>query len=170
VGAELGSLDILVNCAGVLGHEARIDEIAEDEVRRVMEVNVYGVFHWCRAALPYMRAAGWGRIVTISSHSRHESPNRVQYGMSKAAVTSFMRTLAMETVTSGILANCIEPGRTLTDMIIPRFSAEHLAAPPDAPIGRYAEPSEIAEMVAYLCSERNTYATGGMFNVSGGAI
>jgi NAD(P)-dependent dehydrogenase (short-subunit alcohol dehydrogenase family) len=167
---RLGPIDILVNCAGVLGHEAPVDELEEVEVRRVLEVNFYGVFHCCRAVLPQMRRAGWGRIVAISSHARHECPMRMQYGASKAAVTSLMRSLALETATTGVLVNSIEPGRTLTDMIVPRFSAEHLAAPPDAPIGRYAEPAEIAEMVAYLCSERNSYATGAMFNVSGGSI
>jgi 3-oxoacyl-[acyl-carrier protein] reductase len=170
VAGELGPPLVLVNCAGVLGPEAALDDVDVDEMRRVLEVNFFGVLHCCRAVVPHMRAAGWGRVVTISSHSRHGCEERAPYAASKAAVTSLMRTLAMENVRTGILANCIEPGRTLTDMIVPRFTAEHLADPPDAPIGRYADPAEIAEAVAWLCSERNTYATGAMFNVSGGAI
>jgi 3-oxoacyl-[acyl-carrier protein] reductase len=170
VTAELGPPRVLVNCAGVLGPEAAVDDLDLDAMRRVLEVNLFGVLHCCRAVIPHMRVAGWGRIVTISSHARHGCEQRASYAASKAAVTSLMRTLALENVRTGILANCIEPGRTLTDMIVPRFSPAHLADPPDAPIGRYAEPAEIAEAVAWLCSDRNTYATGAMFNVSGGAI
>ena len=170
VARDLGAPTILVNCAGILGLEVDALNVGEDELRRVFEVNFFGVFYWSRAVVPSMCRAGWGRVVTLSSVARHGAPRHAPYAVSKAAVSSFMRTLALETARSGVLANCVEPGRTLTGMVVPRFPVEHLENPPDAPIGRYAEPEEIAAVIVFLCSEASSYATGQTFAVSGGAF
>jgi 3-oxoacyl-[acyl-carrier protein] reductase len=165
-----GDVGVLVNCAGVHGPEATVVTVDEADLRRVLEINFFGAFHWCRAVVPAMVEQGWGRIVSVTSHSRHGQELRAPYATSKAALSALTRSLALEVARFGVLANSIDPGRTLTDMVVPRFSEDHLADPPDSPIGRYAAPEEIAEAIAFLCSERCSFAAGATFNVSGGAI
>ena len=167
---RFGSVDVLVNCAGVHGPEASVVSVDEAELRRVLEINFFGAFHWCRAVVPAMVDAGWGRVVSVTSHSRHGQELRSAYAVSKAALSALTRSLAIEAARSGVLANSIDPGRTLTQMVIPRFSDEHLSDPPDSPIGRYAAPEEIAEVIAFMCSEQCSFAAGATFNVSGGSI
>lgn len=100
----------------------------------------------CQAVLPHMLAEQWGRIVILTSHARFGSPERVAYGVSKAGVTAIAGAIGAEYASRGILANCVDPGRVLTDMIVPRFDAEYLASPPGVAIGRLARPEEIAEV------------------------
>jgi len=167
--AEFGRLDILVASAGILGPQKPILETSDAEWESVLATNLLGVLHACRFALPPMVDQGWGRIVTLSSAARLGAPLFAPYAASKGAVVALVRTIAREFADRGVLANCVEPGRVMTEMVTSRFSAEYVEAPPDVPIGRYADPSEVAEMVAYLCSERNTYSTGAVFEVTGGA-
>jgi NAD(P)-dependent dehydrogenase (short-subunit alcohol dehydrogenase family) len=163
-----GRLDILVNCAGVLGTEKPFLETTDEDWQRILGINLTGVFYCCRAALPAMLEGGWGRIVTISSGARRGAATLAPYGVSKGGVVALMRAIANAYARQGVLANCVEPGRALTDMVVPRFSKEFLAHPP-VPIGRYAEPEEIAEVVNFLCSEASTYATGAVWKVAGSA-
>ena len=162
-----GRLDILVCCAGILGLEAPFLEQSAAQFDRVMRINVYGVYHAHQAALPHMLARGWGRCVTITSGARHAATNQVPYGVSKGAVYSFIGALGNAYPKQGVFVNGVEPGRALTQMVVPRFSPEFLANPGN-PIGRYADPEEIAEVVEFLCSERNTYTTGSVWSVKGG--
>lgn len=159
-------LDILVCCAGILGVEAPFFEQSAAQFDKVMRINVYGVYYAHQAAIPPMLAQGWGRCVTITSGARHGSPNQVPYSVSKGAVFSFIAALGNAYPKQGVLVNGVEPGRALTQMVIPRFSAEHLANP-GTPIGRYSDPEEVAEVVEFLCSERNTYTTGSVWSVKG---
>jgi len=162
-----GRLDILVCCAGILGLEAPFLEQSAAQFDRVMRINVYGVYHAHQAALPHMLARGWGRCVTITSGARHAATNQVPYGVSKGAVYSFIGALGNAYPKQGVFVNGVEPGRALTQMVVPRFSPEFLANPGN-PMGRYADPEEIAEVVEFLCSERNTYTTGSVWSVKGG--
>ena len=162
-----GRLDILVCCAGVLGLEAPFHEQSLAQFDRVMRINVYGVYICHQAAIPPMLARGWGRCVTITSGARHAATNQVPYGVSKGAVYSFIGALGNAYPRQGVFVNGVEPGRALTPMVVPRFSAEHLANP-GTPIGRYSDPGEVAEVVEFLCSERNTYTTGSVWSVKGG--
>ena len=162
-----GRLDILVCCAGILGLEAPFLEQSAAQFEKVMRINVYGVYHAHQAAIPHMLARGWGRCVTITSGARHAATNQVPYGVSKGAVYSFIGALGNAYPKQGVFVNGLEPGRALTQMVVPRFSPEFLANPGN-PIGRYADPEEIAEVVAFLCSERNTYTTGAVWSVKGG--
>ncbi len=159
-----GRLDILVCCAGILGPERPFLEQAPADFDRVMRINVYGVFYAHQAAIPHMLARGWGRCVTITSGARLGSPNQVPYSTSKGAVYSLVVSLGRAYPKQGVLINGVEPNRTLTQMVVPRFTAEHLANP-GVPIGRYADPEEIAEVVEFLCSERNTYTSGVVWEV-----
>src|SRR5579859_674587 len=160
-----GRLDILVCCAGIFVREQPFLEQSPADFDRAMRVNVYGVYYAHRAALPHMLAQGWGRCVTITSGARHGSPSQIPYSTSKGAVYSLVLSLGRAFPKQGVLINGVEPNRTLTQMVVPRFSAEHLASPPGVPIGRYADPEEIAEAVEFLCSERNTYTSGVVWEV-----
>jgi NAD(P)-dependent dehydrogenase (short-subunit alcohol dehydrogenase family) len=163
-----GRLDILVCCAGVLGLEAPFHEQSLAQFDRVMKINLYGVYICHQAAIPPMLARGWGRCVTITSGARHAATNQVPYGVSKGAVYSFIGALGNAYPQQGVFVNGVEPGRALTPMVVPRFSAEHLANP-GTPIGRYSDPEEVAEVAEFLCSERNTYTTGSVWSVKGGS-
>ena len=165
--AEFGRLDILVNCAGVFGKERPFAEQTDDDWERVMRVNFGGVLNCCRACLPPMLERGWGRIVTITSAARHGAPHAMPYGVSKAAVTSLMNALAATYARQGVLVNCVEPGRALTDMVVPRFSPEFLANPPGVALGRYSSADEVAVVVSYLTAEENTYTVGAIWRVAG---
>ena len=163
---SFGRLDILVCCAGVLGLEAPFFEQSAAQFDKVMRINVNGVFYAHQAAIPYMLEGGWGRCVTITSGARNGSPNQVPYSVSKGAVYSFVQALGNPWARQGVFVNGVEPGRALTDMVTSRFSEEHLDDPGN-PMGRYSDPEEVAEVVEFLCSERNTYTTGSVWSVKG---
>jgi 3alpha(or 20beta)-hydroxysteroid dehydrogenase len=162
-----GRLDILVCCAGILGLEAPFHEQSAAQFETVMRINVYGVYYAHQAAISAMRARGWGRCVTITSGARHGATNQVPYGVSKGAVHSFIGALGNAYAREGVFVNGVEPGRALTPMVVPRFTPEHLANP-GTPVGRYSDPEEVAEVVEFLSSERNTYTTGSVWSVKGG--
>ena len=159
-------LDILVCAAGVLGLEAPFHEQSAKQFSKVMSINVNGVYHAHQAAIPHMREGGWGRCVTITSGARRGSPTQVPYAVSKAAVYTLVQSLGNAYSAEGVFVNGVEPGRALTDMVVPRFSPEHIANPGN-PLGRYSDPEEVAEVAEFLCSERNTYTTGSIWSVKG---
>jgi len=161
-----GRLDILVCCAGILGWEKPFLEQPPEQFAKVMNINVHGVYHAHQAAIPHMLKGGWGRCVTITSGARRGVPNQVPYSVSKGAVFSFVQALGNAWPKEGVFVNGVEPGRALTDMVVPRFSAEHIADPGNT-MGRYSDPEEVAEVIEFLCSERNTYTTGSVWSVKG---
>lgn len=163
---EFGRLDILVCCAGILGKEAPFLEQSVAQFDNVMKINLYGVYHSHQAAIPQMLKQGWGRCVTITSGARHGATNQVPYGVSKGAVYSFVGALGNAYPKQNVFVNGVEPGRALTDMVVPRFTPEFLANPGN-PMGRYSDAEEVAEVVEFLTSERNTYTTGSVWSVKG---
>ena len=163
-----GRLDILICCAGIFGPEVPFLEQHTAPFERVMRINVFGVYYCHQAAIPHMLRQGWGRCVTITSGARHAATHNVPYGVSKGAVYSFVGALGNAYPKQGVFVNGVEPGRALTNMVVPRFSAEHLANP-GTPIGRYSDAEEVAEVVEFLASERNTYTTGSVWSVKGGS-
>ena len=163
---RFGRLDVLVCCAGILGKEQPFLEQSAEQFVKVMQINVHGVYFAHQAAIPKMLAGGWGRCVTISSGARRGSPMQVPYSVSKGAVYSFIRALGGAWAQDNVFVNGVEPSRALTDMVVPRFSKEFLANPGN-PIGRYSDPEELAEVIDFLCSERNTYTTGSVWSVKG---
>jgi 3-oxoacyl-[acyl-carrier protein] reductase len=166
---ELGRLDILVCCAGIFGRESAYLEVSGAEFERFLKINVLGVHYAHQASLPHMLRQGWGRCVTITSAARLGAGHNVPYGVSKGAVWSLVQSLGGLYAERNVFVNGLEPGRVLTDMVIPRFSPEHLARPPGVPIGRYADPNEVAEVIEFLTSERNTYTTGAVWSAKGGS-
>jgi len=163
-----GRLDILVCCAGILGLEAPFEEQTGEQFDKVMRINVYGAYYFHRAAIPEMLKGGWGRCVTITSGARMGGTHVVPYSVSKGAVWSLVRALGNAYPKQGVFVNGVEPGRALTDMVVPRFSKEFLANP-GTPVGRYSDANEVAEVIEFLCSERNTYTTGSVWSVKGGS-
>lgn len=163
---RFGRLDILVCCAGILGWEKPFLEQTAAQFEKVMRINLFGVYYAHQAAIPHMLKGGWGRCVTITSGARHGATNQVPYGVSKGAVYALIAALGNAYPKENVFINGIEPGRALTDMVVPRFTPEFIANPGN-PIGRYSDPEEVAEVIEFLASERNTYTTGSVWSVKG---
>jgi NAD(P)-dependent dehydrogenase (short-subunit alcohol dehydrogenase family) len=161
-----GRLDILVCCAGIFGKETPYLDIQADAFERFLKINVLGVHYAHQAAIPRMLKQRWGRCVTITSGARLGATHNVPYGVSKGAVWSFVQALGNAYPKDNVFVNGVEPGRALTEMIIPRFSQAHLDNP-GVPIGRYSDANEVAEVIEFLTSERNTYTTGAVWSVKG---
>jgi 3-oxoacyl-[acyl-carrier protein] reductase len=164
--ATFGRLDILVCCAGILGKEAPFLEQSAAQFDKVLKINLYGIYYAHQAAIPHMLTGGWGRCLSITSGARFGATNQVPYGVSKGAVHSLIGALGNAYPKQNVFVNGVEPGRALTDMVVPRFTKEFLADPGN-PMGRYSDAEEVAEVIEFLCSERNTYTTGSVWSVKG---
>jgi NAD(P)-dependent dehydrogenase (short-subunit alcohol dehydrogenase family) len=162
-------VDILVNCAGVLGPTAPVDGYPLDAWRRIMATNLDGVFYCCRAVLPHMLANGWGRIVNLASIAGKEgNPNAAAYAASKGGVIAFTKALGKEVATRGVLVNCVAPALIDTDMAkeLPPDMRAYVTA--RIPMGRLGTAAEVAALVAWLCSEECSFSTGAVYDISGG--
>ena len=170
--AELGPIEILVTSAGVESFDDLAD-ITPEKWDRIIAVNLTGTFTCVHAALPDMVAAGWGRIVTISSSSAQSgAPRMAHYAASKGGVISLTKALAVELARTGITANTIPP--SLVDTPMAR-GAEAAGDFPGVdlvggmvPVGRAGTPDDIAAACSYLCSEAASYVTGQVLGVNGG--
>lgn len=170
--SEFGAVHILVNAAGVLRRTAVFD-MAEDEWDFVIAVNLKGTFLPSRAVLPSMREAGWGRIVNFSSTAGKTTSTlgSAAYTASKHAVLGLTRHLAMEEASHGITVNAVCPGLIDTEMVQDEIDDERKARYASSfPISRLGEPSEVAELVAFLASNRAAYITGAALDISGGDL
>ncbi len=163
----LGQIDILVNAAAIIGVDASVLATPLDEWERVLAINLTGTYLASRMVVFGMAERGWGRIVNFTSGARHGTPALIPYAVSKAGVVPITRAFAREFTSRGVLVNAVLPGRALTNMVVSRVPEEIVRNPPVA-IGRYADPEEVAEVVAFLTSERNTYMSGGIVPVDGG--
>jgi 3-oxoacyl-[acyl-carrier protein] reductase len=164
-----GRLDILVNNAGIAGLASAVADYPEDEWRRILSIDLDGVFYCCKAALPHMLERGSGRIVNIASISGKEgNPNMAAYSTAKAGVIGFTKALAKEVATRGIYVNCITPAVIATE-ILSQLSDEavnYMIA--RIPMGRTGKPEEVAALVAWLASDECSFSTGAVFDISGG--
>ncbi|MGW0160085.1 SDR family NAD(P)-dependent oxidoreductase [Mycobacterium sp. NPDC003323] len=174
VRSELGPIEVLVTSAGLFGF-APFEEITLESWNRIIDVNLTGTFHCCQAALPDMVAAGWGRIVMISSSSAQRgSPFAAHYAASKGALLTLTKSLAREYAKCGITVNNIPPSGIETPMQYQGQAAgflksnEEIAA--NIPIGRLGTGADIAAAVAFLCSEEAAYITGQTLGVNGGGV
>lgn len=168
--AAFGGLDIVVNNAGILGPILPIEEYVEEEFFRVIDIDLMGTYRVTHAAIPHLLAQGSGRIVNIASISGKEgNPMMAAYASAKAGVVGFTKSIGKELALSGVLVNCITPGGVNNTSIMagaPVTDADGKVPPP--PMGRYAEPQEVAAMTAWLCSDQASYSTGAVFDISGG--
>jgi NAD(P)-dependent dehydrogenase (short-subunit alcohol dehydrogenase family) len=167
--AKHGTIDILINNAGIAGGNGPTWELDPAVWRRVIEVNLIGCFLTCRAVIPRMLAAGYGRIVNVASVAGKEgNPNASHYSASKAGLIGFTKSLAKELATRNILANCITPAVANTE-ILAQMKREHVDYMLSRiPMRRFVEVEEIAALICWLASEDCSFSTGAVFDISGG--
>jgi 2-dehydro-3-deoxy-L-rhamnonate dehydrogenase (NAD+) len=167
--ARHGRIDILVNSAGIAGSNGSVVDYAVEEWHRVVEVNLHGTYHCCRAVLPFMRHASYGRIVNIASIAGKEgNPNAGAYSASKAGVIALTKTLGKEHADVDIAVNCVTPAAART-RIFEQLTQAHIDFMlSKIPRGRFLEVDEAASMIAWLCTRENSFTTGATFDLSGG--
>jgi 2-dehydro-3-deoxy-L-rhamnonate dehydrogenase (NAD+) len=168
VGA-LGGIDILVANAGIAGPNHKTWEYPVDQWKQVIDINLMGVYHCCRAIVPIMLRQKYGRIVNISSIAGKEgNPNASAYSASKAAVIALTKSLGKELATENIAVNCITPAAAKT-RIFDQLTQQHIDYMLSRiPRARFVTPDEVAALIAWVASEDNSFTTGAVFDISGG--
>ena len=166
---EIGAADVLVNSAGIVGPNTPLLATTAEDWRHVLDVNVVGTVNTIRAFVPGMVDRGWGRVVNIASMAGKDgNPNLSAYSASKAAVIGLTKSVGKELATTGVLVNAIAPAVIATPM--------NAATAPDVlahitsliPMQRVGRPEEVAELIAFLCSDAVSFSTGAVYDISGG--
>jgi 3-oxoacyl-[acyl-carrier protein] reductase len=167
--AALGRIDILVANAGIAGPNATVWEYPVDEWRRVVDVDLHGVYHCCRSVVPGMIARNYGRIVAVASIAGKEgNPKAAAYSAAKAGVIALTKSLGKELAAHDIAVNCITPAAAQTKILeqCTRAHIDYMLS--KIPRGRFVQVEEISGMVAWLVSQENSFTTGAVFDLSGG--
>jgi NAD(P)-dependent dehydrogenase (short-subunit alcohol dehydrogenase family) len=175
-----GGLDVLVNNAGIARH-ARFEDVPDDEWDAYWQLNVMSYVRAIRAALPHLRASSSAAIVNVSSTAgKRPSTGMPHYSVTKAAVLSLSRLVADLYATDGVRCNAVTPGPTGTDAWLADGGlADQQGGDRDEvlakvgagrPLGRLAEPEEIASVIVFLCSDRASYVTGAAWSADGGTV
>ena len=165
----IDEVDIVVQAAGIVGPNMALTEVSSSDWERTLAVNLTGVFNVLKAALPAMVERGWGRVVNIASIAGKEgNPNLGAYSASKGAVIALTKSVAKELATTGVLVHSVAPAVIDTPM-----NAETAPEVLDymvskIPMGRVGQASEVAALVAWLCSEECSFSTGSCHDISGG--
>jgi NAD(P)-dependent dehydrogenase (short-subunit alcohol dehydrogenase family) len=167
--AQLGVPDILVNNAGITGPNHPLDQYPIDAWRQVIEIDLMGVFYCCRAIVPLMRRHNRGHIVNIASIAGKEgNPNASAYSAAKAGVIGLTKSLGKELADTGIRVNAVAPAAAKTDIFAQMTEAQIAYMLSKIPMGRFVLVEEIAALVAWLSSDDCSFATGAVFDISGG--
>jgi 3-oxoacyl-[acyl-carrier protein] reductase len=181
---QFGRIDVLVNNVGV-AYQRSFEEVTDDDWDALWELNVMSYVRTIRAALPGMKARGGGVIVNVSSTAgKRPSTSMPDYSVTKAAVLSLSRLIADVYAKDGIRCNAVTPGPTATEAWLGdggladqqaarsgKTRDDVLAAVGSGrPLGRLAEPGEIASVIAFLCSPRSSYVTGAAWSADGGTV
>jgi NAD(P)-dependent dehydrogenase (short-subunit alcohol dehydrogenase family) len=166
---RFGGLHILVNNAGITGGNRPSWELDVDEWRRVIDIDLTGVFLCCKAVVPHLLAGGYGRIVNIASIAGKEgNPNAAHYSAAKAGVIGYTKSLGKELARQGVIVNCVTPAAIKTD-IFDQMTPQHIEYMLSRiPMGRFGQKEEVAALVAWLCSRDCSFTTGAVFDLSGG--
>ena len=167
--AELGKIDVLVNNAGIAGPSMPVVDYPVEQWKRVIDIDLNGPFLCCRAVVPHMVKAGYGRIVNIASIAGKEgNPNAAAYAAAKGGLIAFTKALGKELAQSGVLVNCVTPAAAQTailEQVTPEFAKYMLSK---IPMGRFVRVEEIAALVSWLASDECSFSTGAVFDISGG--
>jgi 2-dehydro-3-deoxy-L-rhamnonate dehydrogenase (NAD+) len=165
----IGAPDILINNAGITGPNHPLDQYPIDAWRQVIELDLMGVFYCCRAVVPLMRRKNRGHIVNIASIAGKEgNPNASAYSAAKAGVIGLTKSLGKELADTGIRVNAVAPAAAKTDTFNQMTTAQIDYMLSKIPMGRFVQVDEIAALVAWLCSDDCSFATGAVFDISGG--
>jgi len=167
--ADLGKIDILVNNAGIAGPTFPVVDYPVEDWNKVIDIDLNGPFLCCRAVVPHMVKAGYGRIVNIASIAGKEgNPNAAAYAAAKGGLIAFTKALGKELAKTGVLVNCVTPAAAQTailDQVTPEFAQFMLSK---IPMGRFVRVDEIAAMACWLATEDCSFSTAGVFDISGG--
>ena len=167
--SRFGRLDIVFNNAGIMGRNANIWELEDEDWEQVVRVNLTSMFYVCRAAIPHMRERGSGSIVNMASIAGKEgTPGLVPYSATKAGVIAFTKALAREVIREGIRVNCVAPAVIQTPLLdqLPQEAIDLMLS--KAPMGRFGTAEEVAAVVHFLASDEASFITGNCFDASGG--
>ena len=165
---EVGSVDVLVNNAGIT-RDGTLLKMSFEDWYDVMRVNLGGCFNMAKACFPGMKERGWGRIVNIGSiNGQAGQYGQVNYAAAKSGIHGFTKALAQEGARFGVTVNAIAPGYIDTDMVsaVPENVLEKIVA--RIPVGRLGRADEIARGVAFLCSDNAGFITGSTMSINGG--
>jgi 3-oxoacyl-[acyl-carrier protein] reductase len=166
---EFGRIDVLVNNAGIAGRAAPIHEVTEEEWDTLMAIDLKSVYLCTRAVLPHMIERGKGAIVNVASVAGKEgNPNMTPYSTAKAGVIGFTKAVAKEVATKGIRVNAVAPATAETDILktLSPQAIDYMRG--KIPMNRFCRVEEIAEVIAFLASDRASFVTAQTYDVSGG--
>lgn len=167
---EFGHIDVLVNNIAVQYPQNSITDITTEQLNNTFATNVLSFFHMTKAVLPYFKA-GCTIINTTSVTAYKGSPTLIDYSATKGAIVSFTRSLALSLAGNGIRVNAVAPGPVWTPLIVSSFSEQEVAKfGQDVPLGRAAQPFELAPTYVYLACDDSAYVTGQVLHVNGGTI
>lgn len=170
----MGGIDILITCAGGYTAYARFEEIEADDWDRVIALNLRSVYLCCRAVLAHMKPQGWGRIINLGSlagRSTSAGTSPAHYAAAKAGVAMLTQYIAKDVAQYGITANTVAPGTTLTQRVDRLLTPEKREAfTRMTPLGRLADPDDIAGVIAFLAGDDSRYITGATIDVNGGRL
>lgn len=165
----LGKIDILIASAGITGATVPVHEFPIDSWKRVVDINLNGVFYCSRAVVPFMLENGYGRIVNVASVAGKEgNPNASAYSASKAGVIGFTKSLGKELAGKGVIANSLTPATFESPILeqLPPSQVDYMRS--KIPMGRLGEVEESAAMVCFMASEECSFTTASTFDTSGG--
>ncbi len=169
IASEVGPIDIIVNNAGITRDGRMVKMTREKNWDPVIAVNLTSVFNTCNVLAPGMTERGWGRIVNISSMNGQRGQfGQTNYSATKAGVIGFTRSVALEVASKGVTANVICPGFILTEMTSAMPQEILDGEVKKIPVGRIGQPEDIANGVAFLCSEEAAWITGQTIGINGG--
>jgi 3-oxoacyl-[acyl-carrier protein] reductase len=166
---HFGSIDILVNGAGLVGREVLMEQYSMSDWKNIIDANLTSVFLCSRAAIPPMRQKKYGRIISIASNAGKDcNPYQSAYSSAKAAVIGFTKSVGRELAETGILAHCISPALIDTPLAKVLTDETRQAALNKIPMKRMGQPSEVAALVLWLASDQCSFSTGATYDLSGG--
>lgn len=162
-------LDILVNCAGIAAGNELVENMSDDVWNKTININLTGTFKICRAVIKFMKKNNFGRIVNLSSMAGKDgNPKASHYSSSKAGVIGFTKSLGKELAEENITVNCIAPAVIETPMIKDVTKDQLLYMLEKIPMKRMGTIDEVINLIEYLTSEKTSFSTGAVFDLSGG--